>query len=71
MDIEEVSSNCGYVAQDDLIHGTLTVAENIKFSSELRSIGVHDDHSIKTNGVIQKLGLTRCAGSIIGHTEWD
>ena len=44
--LDKLSSECGYVAQDDLIHGTLTVSENIKFSSELRSNS--DEHMLKT-----------------------
>ena len=37
VDFDNLSSICGYVAQDDLIHGTLTVSENIKFSADLRN----------------------------------
>ena len=65
--LDKLSSECGYVAQDDLIHGTLTVSENIKFSSELRSNS--DEHMLKTADIIKKLGLTRCQNTKIGHTS--
>ena len=67
VEIDSLSSICGYVAQDDLIHGTLTVSENIKFSSELRSTS--DQHKKKTNDIVKKLGLTRCKDTKIGHTS--
>ena len=67
VELDDLSSICGYVAQDDLIHGTLTVSENIKFSSELRSFS--EEHDSKTENIVRKLGLTRCKDTQIGHSS--
>ncbi|XP_034425208.1 broad substrate specificity ATP-binding cassette transporter ABCG2-like isoform X1 [Hippoglossus hippoglossus] len=58
----------GYVVQDDVVMGTLTVRENFTFSAALRlpsSVSAHDKEQ-KVNKVIQELGLSRVADSRVG-----
>uniref|UniRef100_A0A3Q3IRU0 Uncharacterized protein n=1 Tax=Monopterus albus TaxID=43700 RepID=A0A3Q3IRU0_MONAL len=55
----------GYVVQDDVVMGTLTVRENLSFSAALRlpSTVSQQEKEQKVNRVIQELGLTRVADS--------
>ncbi|XP_029027566.1 broad substrate specificity ATP-binding cassette transporter ABCG2-like [Betta splendens] len=58
----------GYVVQDDVVMGTLTVRENFSFSAALRlpsSISQRDKEQ-KVNKLIQELGLSRVADSRVG-----
>uniref|UniRef100_A0A3Q3MN08 ABC-type xenobiotic transporter n=1 Tax=Labrus bergylta TaxID=56723 RepID=A0A3Q3MN08_9LABR len=47
----------GYVVQDDVVMGTLTVRENLRFSSEKEA---------RVNHLIQELGLTKVADCKVG-----
>ncbi|XP_066549501.1 broad substrate specificity ATP-binding cassette transporter ABCG2 isoform X2 [Amia ocellicauda] len=58
----------GYVVQDDVVMGNLTVRENLLFSAALRlptSISFEDKEERVAN-VISELGLTRVADSRVG-----
>ncbi|XP_070848964.1 broad substrate specificity ATP-binding cassette transporter ABCG2-like [Chaetodon trifascialis] len=58
----------GYVVQDDVVMGTLTVRENFSFSAALRlptSISQREKEE-KVNTLIQELGLSRVADSKVG-----
>ena len=58
----------GYVAQDDIVSGTLTVRENLAFSANIRlpaSVSAEEKTAI-VNSVIEQLGLTKCADSRVG-----
>ncbi|KAM9335198.1 broad substrate specificity ATP-binding cassette transporter ABCG2-like [Symphorus nematophorus] len=58
----------GYVVQDDVVMGTLTVRENFSFSAALRlpaSVS-QDEKEQKVNKLIQELGLGRVADSKVG-----
>ncbi|XP_076023772.1 broad substrate specificity ATP-binding cassette transporter ABCG2 [Genypterus blacodes] len=58
----------GYVVQDDVVMGTLTVRENFRFSAALRlpsSISEQDKEE-KVNKLIKELGLTKVADSRVG-----
>ncbi|ESO09919.1 hypothetical protein HELRODRAFT_97247 [Helobdella robusta] len=58
----------GYVVQDDMIMGTLTVRENLMFSANIRlpqSIS-HAQKADIVDGIIGQLGLTKCAQTKIG-----
>ena len=58
----------GYVAQDDIVSGTLTVRENLTFSANIRlpeSVS-HEEKTAIVNSVIEQLGLTKCADSRVG-----
>uniref|UniRef100_A0A8C5H470 ATP-binding cassette sub-family G member 2-like n=1 Tax=Gouania willdenowi TaxID=441366 RepID=A0A8C5H470_GOUWI len=58
----------GYVVQDDVVMGTLTVRENFTFSAALRlpsSISQKEKEK-KVNKLIQELGLGRVADSKVG-----
>ncbi|PIK50784.1 ATP-binding cassette transporter subfamily G member 2a [Apostichopus japonicus] len=58
----------GYVVQDDVIMGTLTVRENLEFSASLRlpmSVS-KEEKSKRVNDIIEELGLTKCAETKIG-----
>ncbi|XP_051866225.1 broad substrate specificity ATP-binding cassette transporter ABCG2-like [Pristis pectinata] len=58
----------GYVVQDDVVMGTLTVRENFQFSAALRlpkSIGSKEKNE-RINQVIKELGLTKVADSKVG-----
>ncbi|CAJ1085740.1 ATP-binding cassette sub-family G member 2-like [Xyrichtys novacula] len=58
----------GYVVQDDVVMGTLTVRENFSFSAALRlpeSVS-QEEKEKKVNRLIQELGLSRVADSKVG-----
>ncbi|KAM4811010.1 broad substrate specificity ATP-binding cassette transporter ABCG2-like [Urocitellus parryii] len=63
--------NSGFVVQDDLVLGTLTVRENLVFSAALRlptTMTKHEkDERIKV--VIEELGLNEVADSKVGSGE--
>jgi ATP-binding cassette subfamily G (WHITE) protein 2 len=58
----------GYVVQDDVVMGTLTVRENIQFSANLRlPKSVSQEEKIKNvDEIIHELDLDRCADSKVG-----
>ncbi|XP_023286648.1 ATP-binding cassette sub-family G member 2, partial [Seriola lalandi dorsalis] len=58
----------GYVVQDDVVMGTLTVRENFSFSAALRlpSSVTQEEKEQKVNKLIQELGLSRVADSRVG-----
>ncbi|XP_039996684.1 broad substrate specificity ATP-binding cassette transporter ABCG2-like isoform X2 [Xiphias gladius] len=58
----------GYVVQDDVVMGTLTVRENFSFSAALRlpSTISQEEKAQKVNTLIQELGLSRVADSRVG-----
>ncbi|NWH37580.1 ABCG2 protein, partial [Chloropsis hardwickii] len=58
----------GYVVQDDLVMGTLTVRENLKFSAALRlpkSVKEQEKNE-RVNQIIKELGLSKVADSKVG-----
>uniref|UniRef100_H2Z7L5 ABC transporter domain-containing protein n=1 Tax=Ciona savignyi TaxID=51511 RepID=H2Z7L5_CIOSA len=60
----------GYVVQDDVVMGTLTVRENLAFSANLRlSTKKHNAEArkLKVNDVIEQLGLQACADTPVGN----
>ncbi len=61
----------GYVIQDDIISGTLTVRENLMFSANVRlSDDVsNDERKERVTKVIHDLGLESCADTKMG-TEY-
>ncbi|CAH8630319.1 unnamed protein product [Dicrocoelium dendriticum] len=58
----------GYVVQDDIVMGTLTVRENLNFSAALRMTGrcSRQERRRKVEELIEELGLTSVADSKIG-----
>ncbi|XP_045392759.1 broad substrate specificity ATP-binding cassette transporter ABCG2 [Lemur catta] len=60
--------NSGYVVQDDVVMGTLTVRENLQFSAALRLPTTMPNHekNERINKVIQELGLSKVADSKVG-----
>lgn len=58
----------GYVVQDDIISGALTVRENIMFSANVRlSSNVSwNERKERVERIIQELGLSLCADTRIG-----
>ncbi|NXJ69342.1 ABCG2 protein, partial [Rostratula benghalensis] len=58
----------GYVVQDDVVMGTLTVRENLKFSAALRlSKSVKEqEKNERVNQIINELGLGKVADSKVG-----
>ncbi|XP_071234559.1 broad substrate specificity ATP-binding cassette transporter ABCG2-like [Salvelinus alpinus] len=58
----------GYVVQDDVVMGTLTVRENFRFSAALRlpSSVSQKEKEDKVNRLITELGLTKVADSRVG-----
>ncbi|KAM7155342.1 broad substrate specificity ATP-binding cassette transporter ABCG2 isoform 2-T2 [Molossus nigricans] len=60
--------NLGYVVQDDVVMGTLTVRENLQFSAALRLPSTMTNHekNERINTIIQELGLAKVADSKIG-----
>ncbi|CAF2413676.1 unnamed protein product [Rotaria sp. Silwood2] len=60
--------HAGYVVQDDMVSGTLTVRENLAFSANVRlprNISSKEKIAI-VNRVIRQLGLEKCADSRVG-----
>ncbi|KAJ8269609.1 hypothetical protein COCON_G00122160 [Conger conger] len=58
----------GYVVQDDVVMGTLTVRENFRFSAALRlpmSVSQKEKEE-KVNNLIKQLGLNKVADSKVG-----
>lgn len=60
--------NSGYVVQDDVVMGTLTVRENLQFSAALRLPMTMPNHekNERINKVIRELGLEKVADSKVG-----
>jgi len=59
----------GYVVQDDVVMGTLTIRENFAFSAALRlptSISPKERKEL-IEGVIKELGLKKCADTKVGN----
>ena len=58
----------GYVVQDDIISGNLTVRENLRFSANLRLPRNVSSEAKKAivDEVIDQLGLEKCADSKVG-----
>lgn len=58
----------GYVVQNDIISGTLTVRENLMFSANIRL--PHDvsknERRARVTRIINDLGLESCADTIVG-----
>ena len=58
----------GYVVQDDIVSGNLTVRENLMFSANVRlspKISIKEKEAI-VNDVIVQLSLEKCADSVVG-----
>lgn len=58
----------GYVVQDDVVMGTLTVRENLQFSAALRlpkAMKTHEKNE-RINTIIKELGLDKVADSKVG-----
>ncbi|XP_055468528.1 broad substrate specificity ATP-binding cassette transporter ABCG2-like isoform X1 [Psammomys obesus] len=58
----------GYVVQDDIVMGTLTVRENLQFSAALRLPTTMRNHekNDRINMIIKELGLDKVADSKVG-----
>ncbi|XP_025897098.1 ATP-binding cassette sub-family G member 2 isoform X1 [Nothoprocta perdicaria] len=58
----------GYVVQDDVVMGTLTVRENLKFSAALRlpKAVKEQEKNERVNRIIKELGLSKVADSKVG-----
>ncbi|XP_077659606.1 broad substrate specificity ATP-binding cassette transporter ABCG2-like isoform X3 [Urocitellus parryii] len=58
----------GYVVQDDVVMGTLTVRENLQFSAALRlpTTMTNQEKNERINKVIQNLGLSKVADVKVG-----
>ncbi|XP_052029783.1 broad substrate specificity ATP-binding cassette transporter ABCG2 [Apodemus sylvaticus] len=58
----------GYVVQDDVVMGTLTVRENLQFSAALRlpTTMENDEKNERINTIIKELGLDKVADSKVG-----
>ncbi|XP_070831263.1 broad substrate specificity ATP-binding cassette transporter ABCG2d [Chaetodon trifascialis] len=58
----------GYVVQEDVVMGTLTVRENLRFSAALRlpSSVPQSEKEARVNRLIKELGLTKVADSKVG-----
>lgn len=58
----------GYVVQDDVVMGTLTVEENLMFSASLRlpSTMTRQQKQERVDNVVDELGLTDCKDTKVG-----
>ena len=69
---EDMKYRVGYVVQDDVLSGTLTVRENLIFSANLRlskKLSTEEKQRV-IDEVIEQLGLEKCADSKVG-TEFQ
>jgi ATP-binding cassette subfamily G (WHITE) protein 2 len=59
----------GYVVQDDIVMGTLTVRENLNFSAALRLPGkkTSQERQARVDAVLLDLGLQHVADSMVGN----
>ncbi|XP_033103706.1 broad substrate specificity ATP-binding cassette transporter ABCG2-like [Anneissia japonica] len=58
----------GYVVQDDVVMGTMSVRENLMFSASLRlgkEVSTQEKRQ-RVNNIIKELGLSKCADSKVG-----
>ncbi len=69
---EDFKYRVGYVVQDDIVSGNLTVRENLIFSANLRLSRniLSKDKRLIVDEVIEQLGLQKCADSKVG-TEFQ
>ena len=60
--------NISVVFQDDIVMGNLTVRENIQFSAALRlpKTMSKERRDQRVEEVIEELGLTKCANTVVG-----
>ncbi|KAK2184513.1 hypothetical protein NP493_262g02003 [Ridgeia piscesae] len=69
-DTQPVNFKCmsGYVIQDDIVMGMLTVRENIQFSAALRlpKTMSREKRNQRVEEVIYELGLNKCASTRVG-----
>ncbi|CAF0848152.1 unnamed protein product [Rotaria sp. Silwood1] len=66
--MQDFKYRVGYVVQDDMVSGTLTVRENLAFSANVRlprNVSSEDKIAI-VDRVIVQLGLEKCADSRVG-----
>ncbi|XP_074648861.1 broad substrate specificity ATP-binding cassette transporter ABCG2-like isoform X2 [Tubulanus polymorphus] len=64
---ENFKCMAGYVVQDDILMGTLTVRENLTFSATLRCPKMSlQDKEKRVQDIIDELGLQKCADSKVG-----
>ncbi|XP_071953602.1 broad substrate specificity ATP-binding cassette transporter ABCG2-like isoform X2 [Antedon mediterranea] len=58
----------GYVVQDDVVVGTLTVRENLAFSAKLRlpKTVSNKEREERVTEIISELGLDKCADTMVG-----
>lgn len=61
----------GFVPQDDVVHETMTVRENLQFSAALRLPTTTKRQSRKEviRGVLNLLGLSHVASDIVGSVD--
>ncbi|CAF1991935.1 unnamed protein product [Rotaria magnacalcarata] len=61
-------SHVGYVVQDDIVCGNLTVKENLMFSANVRLSTEYStiEKSKTVDDVIVQLGLEKCADTVVG-----
>ena len=59
----------GYVVQDDIISGALTIRENLMFSANVRLPGevTYEERVERVQKTIQDLGLEACADTKVGN----
>lgn len=64
----ELKTLSGYVMQDDLLNGNLTVQETLDFTAELRlpSTMTAEERKVRVDEAIHKVGLNLCRNTIIG-----
>ena len=67
----ELISKCGYVQQDDLFIGTLTVKEHLTFLAMLkmgRYYSIEEKHA-RVEETLQEFNLEKCKNTYIGYSD--
>lgn len=69
-EISKLQSFCGFVPQDDIVHGDLTVWENLMFSVLIKLPGLDKAERMGLVGaVIEALGLSRIKDDLVGSVD--
>ena len=69
----EISRVAGYVSQEDVLMGTLTPREALRYAAQLELVGkssIREQH-IKVENIIEELALTACADTVTGYIGVD
>jgi ABC-type multidrug transport system ATPase subunit len=69
-EVTKLESFCGFVPQDDIVHGDLTVWENLWFGAQVKMPKLNvEQRRMLVMAVIKALELDRLLGSLVGSVD--